>query len=133
MLERRKVWLERIANWGMALAVPLVIVLGFKVLLAARDRAPPAAQAMAVPANAPLRVRAPEIDASAPPAVDLRPEAARTEDRCTALEREVAALDAEANAAPDPVTAGRLRDRSESSRATARALRCRRGSDGARR
>lgn len=122
---RRKVWLERIANWGTALAVPLVVVVGFKLLLSARGGAPPPAPPTAAATNARLRVLAPEIDASTPPAVDLRPAAAKDEDRCAALEREVAALDAEANAAPDPATAGALRDRSQAAHATARALRCR--------
>lgn len=122
---RRSVWLGRIASWGTALAVPLVVVVGFKLLLSARNGAPPPAAPAAARADAPLRVLAPEVDASAPPAVDLRPAATRDEERCLAIEREVAALDAEADAAPDPVTAARLRARSESSRATARALRCR--------
>jgi hypothetical protein len=125
MLERRRVWLERIANWGTAIAVPVVVVVGFKLLMSARDGAPPAAAPTAAPTHAPLRVVAPEIDATAPPAIDLRPPAARAEDRCAALERDIAALEAEANAAPDAATAGGLRDRSLSSRATARALRCR--------
>ncbi len=113
MLSRRRTWLERIANWGTALAVPLVAIGGFRLLAHARDGAAPAAGATAhAAATVTERVLAPPIDASAPPVVELRPAAtgsgpapARPADaivedpRCAALGRAIAASDDEARRA----------------------------------
>jgi hypothetical protein len=144
MLSRRRPWLERIANWGTALAVPLVAIVGFKLLASARDPAVPGAAQSGAPARAaqpaaPVRVLAPPIDASAPPVVDLRPPSAAggeargqsgaatagEDPRCATLAREIGRLDAEARRAPDSGAASGLRDRAQSTRAEARTLRCR--------
>jgi hypothetical protein len=73
MLKHRHRWLERLANWGTAIAIPLVAVAGFRLLLAAREpsettvlRPPPAPPA-------PGRLLVPPVDPSAPPVVELHP------------------------------------------------------------
>jgi hypothetical protein len=113
MLSKRRTWLERIANWGTALAVPLVAIGGFRLLAHARDGAAPAAGATThVAAAVTDRVLAPPIDASAPPVVVLRPSAAGSgpaparpadatgeDPRCAALEHALGASDDEARRA----------------------------------
>jgi hypothetical protein len=137
MLTKRKTWLERIANWGVAVAVPLVAIGGFRLLAHARDPAAPVAGAAPPPASA-GRVLAPPIDASAPPVVDLRPRptaegpaaagmvpgAAGEDPRCAALEREIGRLAEGALHAADEGTAQQLRERREASSAEARARHC---------
>lgn len=143
MLSRRGTWLERLANWGTALAVPLVAIIGFKLLAHARDGAAPAAgqdgaAARATAAAVADRVLAPPIDASAPPVVELRPpsaasggasarpaEASAEDPRCAALARAIGASDAEARRAVNADAASQARDRGEGARAEARTLRCR--------
>jgi hypothetical protein len=134
MLQRRKAGLERIANWGVALAVPLVAIGGFLLLAHARDGARP------VPGQPPpaatAHLYAPPIDASAPPVVDLRPSPAPTPAavsgaaptvgdpvRCAALVRETGRLDAAAGHAT-AADAARLRERAAATRAEARSLHC---------
>jgi len=131
MLQKRRIWLERVANWGVALAVPLVAIGGFRLLTHARDGAQPVA-GQAPPAAA-TRLYAPPMDASAPPVVDLRPVAAAPprpaapgEDdasRCAALAREIGAVDAAAGHAT-ATDAARLHERSVRWRAEARTLHC---------
>lgn len=127
MLTKRRVWLERAANWGTALAVPLVAIVGFRLLTHARDAARPVPGQTAPPSTAAGRVLAPPIDASAPPVVSLRPAptpgAGSADPRCAALERAIAAADLEAAHASAP-DAARLHDRGQASRAQARALGC---------
>jgi hypothetical protein len=143
MLSKRKTWLERIANWGTALAVPLVAVIGFKLLAHARDSATPAGGqggAASQPASAaqPGRVYSLPIDPGAPPVVELRPSpadggpaparaagAAGEDPRCAELARANGQAGGEAPHAPAGDAATRLTDRGEASRAEARALRCR--------
>ena len=142
MLARRRAWLERIANWGTALAVPLVAIVGFKLLAHARDGAAPAAgpggvPSRSAPAAAADRVLAPPVDAGAPPVVELRlagagssrapaaPDAAPGEDpRCAVIARAIGKSDEQARRAADAGSAGRLRAQSEAARAEAQALRC---------
>jgi hypothetical protein len=140
MLTRRRTWLERISNWGVAIAVPLVAIGGFRLLAHARDPAAPVAGAPAAqPPAAAARLLAPPVDASAPPVVELRPRAgaagegsghtspaAQGEDPgCAALDRKVARLADDARHAPDERAALQLRERSEAARAAARARHCR--------
>ena len=134
MLEKRKVWLERIANWGVGLAVPLVAIGGFKLLTHARDGAQPLPGQPAP--TMPVRVLAPPIDASAPPVVNLTPAPAMATvatrpasggdggSRCAALARESDALDAAARRATG-TEAARLRQRGAAAHDEARALHCR--------
>jgi hypothetical protein len=72
MLPTRKNWLERATNWGIAIAVPLVAIGGFKLLAHARDGAQPL-PGQAAPPTASGRILAPPIDATAPPVVTLQP------------------------------------------------------------
>ncbi len=141
MLSRRRTWLERVSSWGTALAVPLVAIVGFKLLAHARDGAAPVAAeqaTQAAAATAPSRVLAPPIDAAAPPVVELRrspaasdpasaePAGASGDDpRCAALERAISESSEEARRAVDADSANRLRERDADSRSEARALRCR--------
>jgi hypothetical protein len=142
MLSKRKTWLERIANWGTALAVPLVAIIGFRLLTHARDSATPAGGqggAASQPASTaqPGRVYSLPIDPGAPPVVELRPPPASGpaparadgnagEDvRCAELARAIGQADGDAQRAVDSVAATRLTDRGDASRAEARALRCR--------
>lgn len=128
MLEKRRVWLERIANWGVALAVPLVAIGGFKLLTHARDGAQPLPGH--APAATPGRVLAPPIDAGAPPVVELRPSpaaprpgASGEDSRCAALAREIGELDAAAGRATG-ADAARLREHGAASRAESRTRNC---------
>jgi hypothetical protein len=143
MLSKRRTWLERIAHWGTALAVPLVAIIGFRLLAHARDAAAPRpgeneVAARAVPAAAAGRVLAPPIDASGPPVVELRPSRAtggqapvraagtsEEDPRCEELERLIRQVDEEALRAADSDAARQRRDRGAASRAEARRLRCR--------
>jgi hypothetical protein len=138
MLSKRRVWLERVANWGTALAVPLVAFAGFELLMHARDAAQPVAgRAGAGPRAAPGRVLAPPIDASAPPVVELGPSRAATEGqatvaapapgedpRCAALEREIGRLDEAVSHAAGGDAERRLHGRVQGSRDEARTRRC---------
>ena len=106
MLPKRRIGLERATNWGIALAVPLVAIGGFKLLTHARDGAQPLPGQAAPPAPT-GRVLAPPIDASAPPVVTLRPAAVTTppatEGRCAALENARGSpAQARTGCAPDP-------------------------------
>lgn len=135
MLTRRKIWLERVANWGTGLAVPLVVIVGFRLLAHARDPAQPTPSDAATTAAAvPGRVLAPPIDASAPPVVTLvpptgAPEPARRttasdgEARCAALARQIREADAEASRARGTELA-RLREQGRVSRSEAASLHC---------
>jgi hypothetical protein len=108
----RRGWLERITGWATAVAVPLVAIVGLKLLIAAHDaerKAAPDNQRSGPTAG---RVFAPPIDASAPPVVELHPPvggeavpgapASDSRARCQEL----------------------LRDSSDSARAESRRLRC---------
>ena len=99
MLHKRRLWLERIAHWGIGLAVPLVAIVGFKLLASARDTPPPSAASPATP----TRVYAPPVDAGAAPVVALRPPF--DDPRCATDARATGRADAEARPAQDP-TAG---------------------------
>ncbi len=123
MLQRRRLWLERLANWATALAVPVVAIVGFKLLSHARDGAEPLAMPRPAP---PGKVLAPPIDASAPPVVDLRPPQATAGDgpRCAALRREIGELDAQAASGSGAGTLAATRERRASLSAESRAGRC---------
>ncbi len=120
MLPKRKIWLERATNWGIAVAVPLVAIGGFKLLAHARDGAQPLPGQLAPPAASGRILAAPPIDASVPPVVTLQrgpvtaPPAA-ADPRCTAL------AGARADAADH--TVARV-DRQRASEAQARRLGC---------
>jgi hypothetical protein len=143
MLSKRRTWLERIANWGTALAVPLVAIIGFRLLTHARDSAAPSggqggAASQPAPAAQQGRVYSLPIDPGAPPVVELRPSPAAGDPaparadgvagedlRCAELARASGQASGDARRAVAGEAATRLTDRGEASRAEARALRCR--------
>ena len=98
MGENRRRWMERITGWGTALAVPLVAVIGLKLLISAHDPASHSGPDEHRSNPTPGRVFAPPIDASAPPVVELHATARSDADqdgpradaaaRCRALLRE---------------------------------------------
>ncbi len=101
MKQTRATRLERIANWGTALAVPLVALGGGWLLLVARQPDAPVADRGARPAGTPQRVASPPIDASAPPVVELHP-APHADPRCAPAPAPAARPAAERSDAPSP-------------------------------
>lgn len=108
----RRGWLERITGWATAVAVPLVALVGLKLLIAAHDPDRHAAPDEHGPNPTPGRVFAPPIDASAPPVVELHPRAGDKagQDR-TQVDSSIRCREL-------------LRDSSDASRAEARRLHC---------